>query len=90
MPERRAILDKADYKAGDLTTGYVFVVDDLITTGLTLSYIAGAIKNQNPEVKVYGLAPGKHAYRSDFQAGRRCLPNSHIPREWDRLWSQHD
>ena len=88
--ERKQILEEADYQAREVTTANVFVLDDLITTGLTLCYSASAIKNRNPEVKVYGLAPGKHAYRRDFQAGRRCLPNSHIPPEWDRLWKKHD
>ena len=90
VPERRAILEKADYRADNVTTAYVFVVDDLITTGLTLSYIAGAIKNQNPEVKVYGLAAGKHAYQSHFSSVGQPSANSHIRPEWNRLWYAHD
>ena len=90
VPERIAILESADYQAGKVTTEYVFVVDDLITTGLTLSFIAGAIENQNPQVRVYGLAPGKHAYLSHFGADRQHFPNGHIPPEWDQLWNEHE
>ena len=90
LAESKAILDNANYMAGDVSTGYVFVVDDLITSGLTMSYSARAIKDQNPQVNVYGLAPGKHAYRSHFSSVGQPSANSHIRPEWNRLWYAHD
>ena len=90
MAERIAILEKADYQAGKVTTDYVFVVDDLITSGITLAYCARAIKKQNPRVKVYGLAPGKHAYLDDFTLDLQRSPNRHILPMWDELWYRYD
>ena len=90
LEQRIEILEKANYQAGDVTTEYVFVVDDLITSGITLSYSARAIKKQNPQAKVYGLAPGKHDYWNDSDPNFQGSPNSHIPPEWDQLWYTHD
>ena len=89
-PERSALLEAASFTAGNVTTPRVIVVDDLITTGLTLSYSAKAIKNQNPQVDVYGLALGKHEYLNNFDEDDQNSPNGHIPAEWDRIWNTHD
>ena len=90
VPERRAILEAASFTASNVNTPYVIVVDDLITSGLTLSYSARAIKNQNPQTKVYGLALGKHEYLSNFDDADKASPNDHIPAKWAQLWQMHD
>lgn len=90
VPERRAILEAANFTAGDVSTPNVIVVDDLITSGLTLSFSSKAIKNQNPRARVYGLALGKHEYLGNLEEDEQSHPNDHIPSEWAQLWQMHD
>ena len=90
VPERRAILEAANFSARNVNTPRVIIVDDLITSGLTLSYSATAIKARNPRAQVYGLALGKHEYLSNLADEIKGSPNQHIPDGWDQLWSMHD
>ncbi len=90
LDQRIEILEEANFQAGDVTTENVFVVDDLITSGITLSYSARAIKKQNPQAKVYGLAPGKHEYWNEYDPNFQGSPNSHIPPAWNQLWYKFD
>lgn len=53
-------LQKAAYRAGALEARIVFVFDDLVTRGGTLSKVAQALKAQNGDVTVYGVALAKH------------------------------
>jgi len=82
--EREAELDKAAYTASKLKTKHVFVIDDLITRGSTLSRIAGAIKTANPDAKVYGVALAKTERRAFWGA----LDNDHVAKSWDLRWQQ--
>lgn len=82
--ERDAELDKAAYVASKLKAKNVFVVDDLVTRGSTLSRIATAIKAANPGVKVYGIALAKTDRRSFWGS----LDNNHIVKAWDDRWQQ--
>lgn len=90
VPERINILEAAAFTSTAVTTSRIIVVDDLITSGLTLSYSAKAIKDQNPWVSVYGLALGKHEYLHNLGEDDQDHPNSHIPVVWDELWQRHD
>ena len=84
VEKRTDILSSANYKATIFTTPNVFVVDDFITTGLTLAEIATAIKSANPDVKVYGIVLGKNEY-SD-----RPVTNDHISSAWEEAWRRYD
>jgi hypoxanthine-guanine phosphoribosyltransferase len=82
--ERDAELDKAAYVASKLKAKNVFVVDDLVTRGSTLSRIATAIKASNAGVNVYGVALGKTDRRSFWGN----LDNNHVAKAWDDRWQQ--
>lgn len=82
--ERDAELDKAAYVASKLDAKNVFVVDDLITRGSTLSRIAAAIKTANPGAHVYGVALGKTDRRSFWGS----LDNNHVAKAWDDRWQR--
>ena len=53
------ILGNANFSANNVATRRVIVVDDLITSELTLSHSTAAIKRQNRETTVFGLALGQ-------------------------------
>lgn len=82
--EREAELEKANYAASKLKVKNVFVVDDLVTRGSTLSRIATAIKAANPGVRVYGVALAK----TDRRSFRGSLDNNHVVKAWDDRWQQ--
>ena len=90
VQDRASILDKAAYAAGNVTTSNVFVLDDLITSGSTLSAIAAAIKASSPDVKVFGLGLAKNERHSYLPEAIQEFPNGHIPSQWERLWHRHD
>jgi len=82
--KRDAELDKAEYEAKKLDATNVFVFDDFITRGATLSKIATAILEQNPKSKVYGVALAK-AERVDWCPNP---DNDQVPQRWDQIWQQ--
>lgn len=84
VPERNAELDKAKYTSKYLRAKNVFVFDDLITRGDTLSRIAQAVLEANPKSKVYGIALAKN------ESTPFCPnpDNAHVPAEWDKLWRE--
>lgn len=88
--ERADILSSAEYTAGVVSTPNVFVLDDFITSGLTLSTIATAIKDKNPGIRVYGMALAKHAYRQSLASANQDSTNDHIPSEWEQIWTRYD
>lgn len=79
---RCAELDKADYKCGVLDAKTVFVFDDFITRGDTLSHVANAVLTANPKAKVYGVALAK----TEKAAFCPNPDNDHIPPAWDKIW----
>lgn len=81
---RNAELDKAEYKSKILNAKSVFVFDDLITRGDTLSRIALAVLEANPTSKVYGIALAKN----ESTAWCPNPDNAHIPQKWDALWQK--
>ncbi|MCK1452183.1 hypothetical protein IVB36_15110 [Bradyrhizobium sp. 35] len=82
--QRDAELEKAEYKAKKLDAEHIFVFDDFITRGATLSKIASAILEKNPKSKVYGLALAK-AERVDWCPNPE---NDQVSGEWDKIWQQ--
>lgn len=80
--ERSAELDKAEYKSAKLRAGHVFVFDDFITRGDTLSRIALAVLAANPKAKVYGVALAK----TERVAWCPNLTNDQMPAKWSKLW----
>ncbi len=79
---RNAELDKAQYKSTNLGARQVFVFDDFITRGDTLSRIALAIHAANPQVNVYGIALAK-TERIDFCPNPT---NDQMSAEWNTIW----
>ena len=64
----------------------LIVLDDFITVGDTLSEIGRAVHENNPSVKVIGLALGQHESTDWAQRKGLDVSNSHIPSAWDILW----
>lgn len=80
---RSAELDKAAYVSAPVGRKNVFIFDDLITRGGTLSRIAQAVRAAGPGVvNVYGVALGKTERRAYWGT----LTNDHVPPEQDRAW----
>ncbi|MBW8639037.1 phosphoribosyltransferase [Hoeflea sp. WL0058] len=82
--ERSAELAKANYQCRQLDADHVFIFDDLITRGDTLSHIALAVLETNPKCRVYGIAFGKNE-SVDYCPNP---DNDHVPEKWDRLWKK--
>ncbi len=88
--EREDIIEEARYRAGEVESQNIFILDDLITRGTTLSAIASAIIRSNPGVTVYGMALAKNdrqQYLMDFD---QAYTNDHIPSEWGEIWTRYD
>ena len=86
--KRREILDEAAFRSRTiLNADSVVVFDDFITTGNTLSHIARAVLEVNPDVGVYGIGLGKTErlgyHRKKFD---RALSNGHVPAKWAQTW----
>ena len=89
--EREAILAEAGHRCRRIPALNIFILDDFVTRGSTLSHTASAIRASNPRARIYGVALGKAEtlayHRNTF--GRE-LSNDHVPPKWNRLWTQHD
>lgn len=87
---RAAELDKAQYQSVKIDADHVFVFDDIITRGDTLSRIAQAVLAKNPDCKVYGVAFAK----AESVAYCPNPDNDQIVARWDDLWKmgeqEHD
>ncbi|TIW50999.1 MAG: hypothetical protein E5V72_00545 [Mesorhizobium sp.] len=84
MDGRSAELDKAKYQCAKIDADHVFVFDDIITRGDTLSHIALAVLATNPQCKVYGIGLAK----AESVAYCPNPENDHVPAKWDTLWGQ--
>ncbi len=80
--QREAELDKANYVVGKLPAKNVFVFDDFVTRGGTLSRIAQATFVNNPGATVYGVALAK-TERISWCPNPK---NDHVPERWDKVW----
>ena len=59
-PEFRTLLvEQANYRSASVDAHTVFIVDDFVATGKTLSLAATAILERNPTATIYGLALAK-------------------------------
>ncbi|MGI9250488.1 MAG: phosphoribosyltransferase [Pseudohongiellaceae bacterium] len=83
--KRKEILDNANHRSESINAEYVFIFDDLITRGETLSHTAQAILAANKDIKIYGIALGKNE-RHSYTGGK--LTNGHIPPWWEELWDE--
>lgn len=83
--ERRKILSEAGYYSDHPDTSLVVIVDDFLTTGLTLCAITEAIKSARPDVHVYGLALAKNEYANRV-ISNASTPNDHIRPSWMKRW----
>lgn len=87
---RTAELNKANYKCVKLDADHVFVFDDFITRGDTLSRIAQAVLAANQKCKIYGVALAK----AESVAYCPNPDNDQVPARWDDLWrkgeQEHD
>jgi hypothetical protein len=81
--QRDAELNKAQYVCGALPAANVFVFDDFVTRGGTLSRVAQAIRLSNPEAKVYGVALAK-TERVNYCPNPN---NDQVPPGWDKIWT---
>ena len=84
--ERAEIIRNAEYRSGVIGASVVVVFDDFITRGNTLGAIANAIKDANPNVRVYGVALAKNQgvdYLNPDTANNHLLPE--LANLWDRL-----
>ncbi len=88
--KRREILDEAAFQSGRvLRAENILVFDDFITTGNTLSHVAQAVLEANPNVSVYGVGLSKTErlkyHRETFDLE---LSNEHVPAKWERKWME--
>ncbi|RUM13488.1 hypothetical protein EFD56_27940 [Rhizobium phaseoli] len=81
--ERKAELDKAQYTSAVLPAQNVFIFDDFVTRGDTLSRVAQAVLATNPGATVYGVALGK----TERTAYDPRANNSHLPAGWNQIWA---
>lgn len=85
--KRSEILDEAEYKCKIINAENIFVFDDFITSGNTLSHIAQAIHKTNQKINVYGVGLGKTERRNHLKGPYGSeTPNSHVPKKWEELW----
>lgn len=88
-PEFRSLLvEDADYKAAYTDADAIFIVDDFVATGKTLSLAATAILERNPNATVYGLALAKPEWHNLILDWYDIdVSNDHIPAHLSTLWS---
>lgn len=77
-------LNKAQYQSVKIDADHIFVFDDIITRGDTLSRIALAVLAANPKCKVYGVAFAK----AESVAYCPNPNNDQVPARWDDLWNK--
>jgi len=80
---RRSELSKAKYVCNALPASNVFVFDDFVTSGSTLSLIAQSVHAVNPNARVFGVALGK----TERLAWKPAMNNNHLPNDWDKVWT---
>ncbi len=87
--ERTEILLNANYRASVVDEDYIIVVDDVSTTGQTLSTIATAIHASNPNARVFGIVLAKQESLRylPFETAERA--NARVPLILDKIWRSH-
>lgn len=88
---RVMLVDDADYRSALTDADTVFVVDDFVATGKTLSLAATGIRERNPGTTVYGLALAKAEWHSLMLNWYDTeVSNNHIPPQWSEIWLAGD
>ena len=89
LSARRKALLIADYKASKLDDKFesVVIVDDIVTSGMTMGFVATAILQSNPGVKIIGFALGRHLRTENLPVSFEKA-NTHIPNELAEIWDQ--
>jgi len=58
--QRHQNQQSAGWRCKQLLADHIFIVDDVVTTGTTMKYIAKAISRANPHATVYGIVLGRY------------------------------
>ncbi|MYD15232.1 MAG: phosphoribosyltransferase [Gemmatimonadetes bacterium] len=84
---RTAILAAADFTSEAIRADNVLILDDFITSGNTMSHLAGAILKRNPGLRIFAVALGK-TERIRYWRERHGvdISNEHVPPKWERSW----
>jgi adenine/guanine phosphoribosyltransferase-like PRPP-binding protein len=64
-------------------------VDDVLTTGQTLTAIAAAVKASNPNVRVFAVVLAKQESLDFLPFETAEEANARVPVGLDRIWRQH-
>ena len=84
---RILLLEDAEYHAVPTAADAVFIVDDFVATGKTLSLAAAAVLESNPSATVYGFALAKPEWHSlQLNWYGEDVNNGHIPYQWNEIW----
>ena len=84
LMQRKNTIKEANYRSEIIELENILILDDLITSGTTMSYVARAIRASNEKIKnVYAIALGKNEKRSICPEG---ISNSHVPPEYEIYW----
>lgn len=81
---RDQVLNDANYRASVLNCTNILIVDDIVTRGATMSYIAAAIRQSNPSAQIFGFALGRHVRPENFP----LQANAKIPHELAEIWDR--
>jgi hypothetical protein len=81
---RSAELDKANYVSSAMGKPNVFIFDDFVTRGDTLSRVAKAILATNGPTNIYGIAIAKTERIA--WCPNPAAENSHVPDAWNTIW----
>lgn len=87
--QRREILGNAGYRAARVDSKYIVVVDDVSTTGQTLSTIATAIKASNVNATVFGIVLAKQESLDYLPFESAECANARVPGRLDQIWKSH-
>ena len=64
-------------------------MDDISTTGQTLTAIAAAVKASNPNVRVFAVVLAKQESLDFLSFETAEEANARVPAGLDRIWRQH-
>ena len=85
---RNLLVEEAGYCSASVDADTIFIVDDFIATGKTLSLAATAILERNPNTTVYGFALAKPELHNMILEWHDVdVSNDHIPPYWSSIWS---
>ena len=87
---RSQILLNANYQASVVNAKYIVVVDDVSTTGHTLSTIATAIKASNPNARVFGIVLAKQESLDWLPFETAESANARVPLSLEEIWRLHE